>query len=224
MGCYAALPAIRMAEGLIAARHARNEPNARADIVHTEMCALHMNPSNTSPEQLVVQSLFADGHMRYSCVHPNLVRRGFSVRAIREEIVSDSQNDMSWLPADGGMQMTLSREVPAKNSSSLRPFLSALIQTSGLDFGETLKTATFAVHPGGPKIIDSVQDVLELSEAQVAQSKNVLRRRGNMSSATLPHVWESILISSPKHQHPVVSLAFGPGLTIFGSVFTVINR
>ena len=79
----------------------------------------------------------------------------------------------------------------------------------------------FAIHPGGPKIIDAVQEVLELSDQQTAQSKKVLFERGNMSSATLPHVWVEILKDPVAAGTKVISFAFGPGLTLFGSVFEV---
>src|SRR5918911_488344 len=64
MGCYAALPALRITAGLLLSP--REERAARADIIHTELCTLHLNPLDHSPEQLVVQSLFADGYIRYS--------------------------------------------------------------------------------------------------------------------------------------------------------------
>ena len=79
----------------------------------------------------------------------------------------------------------------------------------------------FAIHPGGPKIIDAVQSVLELSEEQISESKKVLFNHGNMSSATLPHVWDEILNKNYAVGTKVISYAFGPGLTLFGSVFEV---
>ena len=79
--------------------------------------------------------------------------------------------------------------------------------------------AVFAVHPGGPRIVDAVQSALELSDAQVAASRDVLSRYGNMSSATLPHVWRDLLRSSAVEPGTVVaSLAFGPGLTMAGAL------
>ena len=63
MGCYAAVPAVRIAAGLVATRL-----RARVDIVHTELCSLHLDPADHRIEQLVVQSLFADGLIRYSLV------------------------------------------------------------------------------------------------------------------------------------------------------------
>ena len=83
-------------------------------------------------------------------------------------------------------------------------------------------SALFAVHPGGPKIIEQVADRLGLRDEQVAHSRAVLLARGNMSSATLPHVWADLLADRavPDGQR-VVTLAFGPGLTLAGGVFCV---
>jgi predicted naringenin-chalcone synthase len=115
--------------------------------------------------------------------------------------------------------MTLSREVPEKISGSLRGFVIKLCERAQVDFSEVMKTGVFAVHPGGPKIIDAVQECLELRDEQIQASREVLSERGNMSSATLPHVWHKLLIQNIPPGKKVLSLAFGPGLTIFGAVF-----
>ena len=205
MGCYAALPSIRLAEGLLASRR---KP---VDVVHTELCALHLDGALHAPDQLVVQSLFADGHIKYTVASPEHFAHGFRVSKILERIVPGSIEDMSWIPSSQSMRMTLSREVPKKIGLHLREFVS---QLCGLDL---LSKAQFAVHPGGPRIIDAVKEGLELSEEQVSASRSILRSRGNMSSATLPHVWQKMLNDGVRG--PVISLAFGPGLTIFGSVY-----
>jgi predicted naringenin-chalcone synthase len=216
MGCYAALPAIRMAEGFVAAE------KQRVDIVHTEMCGLHMDSHDNSPEQLVVQSLFADGHVKYSVLPAGSAGVGFKVLKICEQIIPETQADMSWITASWGMKMTLSREVPAKISSNIRGFIEKIIEGSGYKLNEILKEAIFAVHPGGPKIIDLVREVLEITDEQVGHSRAVLLNRGNMSSATLPHVWQKILEQNPSSGKIILSLAFGPGLTLFGALFEVV--
>jgi predicted naringenin-chalcone synthase len=119
------------------------------------------------------------------------------------------------------MSMTLSREVPFKIRDHLPGFMHELSEVSGVTKEELIKDAIFAVHPGGPLIVEAVQKKLELNLDQVKFSHEVLRTRGNMSSATLPHVWKAIWESKPPHGKKIVSLAFGPGLTIFGSVFEV---
>ncbi|HEY0468512.1 MAG TPA: 3-oxoacyl-[acyl-carrier-protein] synthase III C-terminal domain-containing protein, partial [Polyangiaceae bacterium] len=77
-----------------------------------------------------------------------------------------------------------------------------------------------AVHPGGPKIIDRGREVQDLEPAQVQASRDVLFEHGNMSSATLPHVWQRVLsYDGVKPGTLVLSLAFGPGLTVCGGLF-----
>jgi predicted naringenin-chalcone synthase len=142
------------------------------------------------------------------------------VISILEKIVSDYVGDMSWIPAPWGMQMNLSREVPGKIKPELKSFLVALCEKAKLSQMD-IKDAVFAVHPGGPKIIDSVQEVLELTEDQIKESRKILFERGNMSSATLPHIWNEILEGNYPVGTKVISFAFGPGLTIFGSIFEV---
>jgi predicted naringenin-chalcone synthase len=214
MGCYASLPAVRIGEGIVRGR------NLNVDIVHTEMCSIHMDPLSYSAEQMVMQSLFADGHIKYRLSQE---KSGTSLRllATHEEIVPESANDMTWVPGPYGMKMTLSKEVPFKIGMKIGPFLGRLSEKAGLNVDQLRKEAIFAVHPGGPKIVSGVRDLLGLSEEQVTHSRKVLRERGNMSSATLPHVWKEIIDANPGAGTKVVAFAFGPGLTIIGAVFEV---
>lgn len=212
MGCYASLPAIRMARGL------QQSEDQEIDVVHTELCSIHLNHLKPTPEQLVVQSLFSDGHIKYS-VGPR--PEGFKILAIQEKIIPESLDDMTWIPSQFGMSMTLSREVPIKIRDHLPAFIDELSKASGVSREELLKEAIFAVHPGGPLIVEAVGKKLELRPEQVQFSQEVLRTRGNMSSATLPHVWKAIWESNPPKGKKILSLAFGPGLTIFGGVFEV---
>lgn len=212
MGCYASLPAIRMAQGLALSEE------KEIDIVHTEMCSLHLRPDVHTPEQMVVQTLFADGHIGYILSEE---RKGMKVLAIHERIVPESKDDMTWIPSSFGMAMTLSREVPHKIREVLLDFVEELCQKASLDKDDILTHGIFAVHPGGPKIIEGVQSKLRLRDDQVSASKKILYERGNMSSATLPHVWHEIMLQRPDSGKKVLSLAFGPGLTIFGGIFEV---
>jgi predicted naringenin-chalcone synthase len=223
MGCYAALPALRIAAGLLSRSNGKIRP--RADVIHTELCTLHFNPADHSPEQLVIQTLFADGHIRYSVVPDNAVRlrtgeSAFEILAVHEETLPHSLEDMTWTLSDWGFQMTLSRDVPRKIASCLPGFLTNLFESAGLSFAEESREAVFAVHPGGPRILDSVEKLLGLERQQLKLSRTVLFERGNMSSATLPHIWMAAATDTDIRSGAViVSLAFGPGLTIAGAIF-----
>lgn len=212
MGCYASLPAIRMGIGLAISE----EKNI--DIVHTEICSLHLRPEVHTPEQMVVQTLFADGHIKYVISDE---KKGMKILCVHEKMVPDSLEDMTWTPSSHGMSMTLSREVPIKIRDALPGFIDELCSKAEINGSDLMENGIFAIHPGGPKIIEAVQKRLGLRDDQVTLSKKVLFERGNMSSATLPHVWNEILKSHPSSRTKVLSLAFGPGLTIFGSLFEV---
>lgn len=218
MGCYAAFPATRLAMGSLFADAAAGARGGRVDVVHTELCSLHLDPADHSVEQLVVQSLFADGFIRYAVSAAD--EPGLRVLALDERILPESADSMGWALSDWGMKMTLSRDVPDRIGAALRAFVVDLYAKAEMRLGEELGRTVFAVHPGGPKIIDAVRDVLELREAQVATSRGVLFDYGNMSSATLPHVWMRLLDDpSIARGTPILSLAFGPGLTICGGIF-----
>lgn len=211
MGCYAALPAIRTARGLLAAG-----PTTSVDIVHTEICSLHFDPTTIDAGQIVMQSLFADGHSKYSIGH-DAPALGLELLALHEQVLPASAELMTWTVGASQFDMTLAREVPQRIAPHLRGFVAGLLARAGLPDGDA---SIYAVHPGGPKIIEGVSQALGLSDAMTAESREVLRRRGNMSSATLPHIWQAI-VENPERRAgaTVVSLAFGPGLTLSGGVF-----
>ncbi len=209
MGCYGSIPAVRMAFGH---HHATGEST---DIVHTELCSLHMNPSMHSKEQLVIQSLFADGFIKYSLDEGD---EGLAILAISEEIIEDSTGNMTWDCHNWGFQMSISREVPVRIRKALDGYLERLAKKSGRDLQE-LRKAHFAIHPGGPKIIEQIAEKLQLSDEQISHSRGVLFDCGNMSSATLPHVWDRIVNDDDVPRGSlVVSIAFGPGLSISGAL------
>jgi len=216
MGCYAAHPAIRMAMGLAARSGA-------VDVVHTELCSLHLDPANHDPAQLVIQSLFADGFIKYhvygaDIAHPE--EGSLEILAARDEIMPDSVGAMRWATGPMAFSMALSREVPTLFASALPRFSASLFEKAGLDWKVEKSSAVFAVHPGGPRIIDLSERILSLDPAQVRWSRHILREHGNMSSATLPHIWQQILQDkSIPDGTLVVSLGAGPGLTLSGMLF-----
>lgn len=214
MGCYASLPAIRLADSLI-----KSSDSKTIDVVHTEACSLHMDPSSHTPEQIVIQTLFADGNIKYSLSQDQPRKPSFEILAQQEMIIPNSDQDMRWELRRWGFAMTLSRSVPEKIKESLPRFLNMLAQDANIAVPLLLRKAIFAIHPGGPKIIEAVAQQFDLCEQQICYSQKVLFERGNMSSATLPHVWQEILNAKLDDQTLIVSLAFGPGLSIFGNIF-----
>jgi predicted naringenin-chalcone synthase len=209
MGCMAALPAIRMALG---SAHFNSH---HVDIVHTELCSLHLNPSLHSDEQLVAQSLFADGIIKYSLFPYPCHRPAFRVLTVYEELIPNTEEKMKWECEDWGLKMTLAKEIPILIGRSIASFIERLMERSGV----SLTSAHYAIHPGGPKIIEMIGKKLNLTKMQLATSEKILYNYGNMSSATLPHIWEEMLRDDAIETNSyIVGLAFGPGLCMAGVV------
>jgi alkylresorcinol/alkylpyrone synthase len=191
LGGYAAVPAIRTAtERMTTAR--------RIDIAHTELTSFAGEDSTA-----------ADSMIRYSMVHGGETDSGLRVLGIHQREVAGVVDAMT-VPSDAA--------VPEAVASALRGFVRELFKHAEVDLGR-LRDATFAVHPSDTWVIDRVIDVLMLRDEQLAASRGVLRSHGNMMSATLPHIWKELLEDPDVPRGTLIpSIAFGPGLTLWGAL------
>lgn len=216
MGCYGAFPAIRMAHGFISSARPR-----QVDIVHTEVPSLHRHFVDLSPQDILVMSLFADGFVRYGVYPEELLRQrglaGLRILAFDERLLPDSLNGESWVPGPHHFEMSMAITVPVVIKQNVAPFVERLFAAAGLDFEAQKDGLVFAIHPGGPQMIEHIRAELGLRPEQVALSTKVFFEKGNMSSATVPHVLKEML-DAPEVEMgtKIVAIGFGPGLTIAG--------
>jgi predicted naringenin-chalcone synthase len=123
-------------------------------------------------------------------------------------LLPDSRDAMTWRIGDYGFEMTLSARVPELIAEHLRPWLESWLDGHGRSLGEV---GSWAVHPGGPRILEAVEAGLVLDPQALAASREVLSSCGNMSSPTVLFVLDRLRRQSAPL--PCVALAFGPGLT-----------
>lgn len=223
MGCYAAMPAVRVSKAYVA------DSASRVDVVHTELCSFHLDKENVTAEQIIMKTLFADGAIKYSVTSEEHFKKSkqdaLEILAQKEVMVAGTDEEMTWRLSAYGFLMTLTRKVPIILAKNIEKYMRDIFQRADLDFDKDKENTIFAIHPGGPKIIELVQKVLKLDEKQVKHSKKILSTRGNMSSATIPHIWNEILEDSAiKDQTNIVSVAFGPGLTMTGVMLKVCRQ
>lgn len=218
MGCYGAFPAIRTASSLVKS----SMDKGRVDVVHTELLSSHLNLTELSPSNIMICSLFGDGFIGYSLQEEQSFmnddsieeKKGLRILASHEVIIPDSLEDMSWDIGEYSFLMTLSKRVPVFIRKNIKSFLTTLCSKADVNLEEEKANMYFAIHPGGPKIIDYVIDEIGVSKEQAHWSYEILRRQGNMSSATIPHIFNEIINDSKiKSGTKIVAMAFGPGLT-----------
>ena len=212
MGCYAAVPATAAAASLVAASP---DEDARASLFHVELCTLHLDPLATEPSLLVQQALFADGAVRYDLSRQPQAD-GFALLGHFERLLPETRAHMTWQLADSAFDMVLSRDLPRIIREQVGPVVEAFLAEHGLTPQDV---PHFAIHPGGPSVIESTAEALGIGEERVPHSQAVLRARGNMSSATLPHIWKRMVDDPAVAAGDLIcSIAFGPGLTVTGNL------
>jgi predicted naringenin-chalcone synthase len=230
MGCFAAFPALRMAQAFCTA-----DPRAVVLIVTVELCTLHLQPS-ADVDGVLAASVFADGAAAalVSARSPSGPQRPLAIERHATAVTRDGGDDMAWTIGDTGFDMTLTAYVPkvleAEAAEALAPLFagSALVAGAAVAAGAALAAGDvrwWAVHPGGRAIVDKVAAAMDLPESAVAASRSVLRRAGNMSSATVLFVLAELMdrgLPGPAAGEPLVALAFGPGLTVDSALLRAI--
>jgi predicted naringenin-chalcone synthase len=204
MGCYAALPALRMAQQFCQAN-----PDAVVLIVCLELCTLHLQVKG-DVDSLLGNALFADGAAAVVVSARAPDRPTLALGDFQSALALEGKGEMAWEIGDRGFNLVLSSYVPDIIASNLLPILES---TRSID--------RWAVHPGGKAILDRVERGLELAPDELAASRSVLRDYGNMSSVTILFVLERLLSELVPGQR-LCALAFGPGLTLQTAVFEAV--
>lgn len=203
MGCYAALPGLGAVTDFVAAR------SRPAVLLCCELTSLHVQPAQRDLDQVVAHALFSDAAAAV-VVEPG-AGRGRRMAGLVARTDSSTADHMTWDVTDLGFRMGLSPRVPDVLARHVGDVVAELLAGAGL---RTEDVAGWAVHPGGPRILDVVRDELGLAEAQLAASRRVLAEHGNCSSATVLLVLEELA----DVDGPVVAMAFGPGLTLYAAL------
>jgi predicted naringenin-chalcone synthase len=208
MGCYAALP------GLAAAADHVAVSGRPALLLCVELTSLHVQPVDQDPQQIVVHSLFSDAAAAV------VLLPGASGYALRDVVsLTDSRfaDHMTWDVTGTGFRMGLSPRVPDVLAMHVRDLVADLLARHGLTIADV---DGWAVHPGGPRILDVVTERLALPASAVAASRRVLAEHGNCSSPTVLMIVDELLRRPGGAPRTVVMLAFGPGLTLYGALLS----
>ena len=214
MGCYAAFNALKLAHANCSLR-----ADSKVLVVCTELCSIHFQKENTE-DNMLANALFADGAS--AVLVEGTPRTGFNLllESFHCELATEGEHDMTWTVGDLGFEMRLSSYVPEVVGSGIKSLTRELLSKTNLD----LPAITyFAIHPGGKKILETIESELGLTKEQNKYAYKVLRKYGNMSSPTVLFVLREILDSLKVEDSGkrILSFAFGPGLTLESAVLKI---
>jgi predicted naringenin-chalcone synthase len=205
MGCHGALNALRVANGFCA-----EDPNNVVLICATELCSMHFQ-YGWSKELMISNALFADGSAALILTGDRSLAGNSHIfyADATSYVVPDTHETMSWRIGDSGFVMSLANNVPEIIKTNLPDFITNWLEQNALTIDEI---NGWAVHPGGPRILDAVAESLHLQPDALSASRQILSECGNMSSPTVLFILKRLL--STGVTPPFVILGFGPGLTI----------
>jgi predicted naringenin-chalcone synthase len=210
MGCHAAINALCVAQAI-----GESSPEARILLCSVELCSLHYS-YGWDPSKMVANALFADGAAALvaGATDSSVADGHWQLRATGSHVMPNTADSMTWTIGDHGFEMTLSAAVPELIQQNLRPWVETWLARYGLTIEQV---GSWAIHPGGPKIISSAGLALALKHGQTAASRHILATCGNMSSATILFVIDQLQKTGAPR--PCVAMAFGPGLVIEAALF-----
>lgn len=207
MGCHGALNGLRVAHAF-----ASSNPTAVVMVCAIELCSLH-HQYGWDPQKIVANSLFADGAAAViGRASPDSAIRNCFPGCLVDNyscVIPDTAEMMTWRIRDNGFEMSLSPEVPGVITRMLPGVLQEFLGRNGLILEDI---RSWAIHPGGPRILAATAEAASLSEETMNPSISILQRCGNMSSPTVLFILEEL--RSRKAQLPCVMLGFGPGLNV----------
>jgi alpha-pyrone synthase len=204
MGCSAAIPALRLARHIV-----RSDPQARVVVVNLELCTIHLQETEDL-EQILCFLLWGDG---CSAALVSAEATGIELSSFHTTMIPHSRHQMAWHIGKLGFQMLLSGQVPLTLARELPRHVKAILGGRRVE-----DIALWALHPGGRSLVDALGEALGLHEDALRYAREVLRRFGNMSSATIMFVLSSML-RAKSASGLGCGMAFGPGLAAESMIF-----
>ncbi len=202
MGCHGALNGLRVASAFTGA-----DPKAVVLLCAVELSSLHYH-YGWDPQRIVANALFADGAAAVVGVAPqHPASSAWRLAASGSCLVPDTADAMAWTVGDHGFEMRLSKQVPKIIAREIGPWLGSWLKAHGVALADV---RSWAIHPGGPKILEAVEEGIGLGRESTEDARAVFAEYGNMSSPTVLFIVDRLRRRSAPR--PCVALGFGPGL------------
>lgn len=204
MGCAAGISGIIYARNFLKAN-----PGKRAAVIAVESPTATFQLDDFSMANIVSAAIFGDGA---ACALLSSVEADYGASIIDDNMYHfyDNEHMMGFKLTNSGLQMILDIEVPDTIASHFPNIIHPFLAKNNLDI-TAIDHLIF--HPGGKKIVQTVEDLFSGLGKNIYATKEVLRLYGNMSSATVLYVLERIMETNPKPGEKGLMLSFGPGFS-----------
>jgi alkylresorcinol/alkylpyrone synthase len=204
LGCVAG------AAGLArAADYVRAYPDQIAVLLSVELCSLTWQRDDFNVANLIATGLFGDGAAAVLVAGEQVKLKGPKILGNACSFYPGTQDVMGWKISEKGFQVVLSPMVPTVIKENLGRDVDGFLADHGMTRDQV---DSWIMHPGGPKVMEAVQDALDLHNGELELSWEALRKVGNLSSASVLVVLDEVMTHRrPKPGSRSILAAMGPG-------------
>ena len=204
MGCAAGISGIIYAKNFLKAN-----PGKRAAVIALEAPTATFQLEDFSMTNIVSAAIFGDGA---ACVLLSSNDEDGGPEIVDEEMYHfyNATDMMGFSLRNSGLQMILDKSVPDKITEHFPNIIHPFLERNKLDIS---KINHLVFHPGGKKIVQTVEDLFGVLGKNIDDTKEVLRAYGNMSSATVLYVLERFMDQNIPSGEFALMLSFGPGFS-----------
>lgn len=205
LGCSAGVSAVGLAADLLGTASARY-----VLLVSVEVSSPSVQVAEPSMTDMIANLLFGDGAVGVVLTNQT-AGAGPLVVASQSILLPTSLDHLGMRLTDAGFRIVLSNRLPQLIRQSLRPTIERFLNDRGTGITDI---KFWAIHPGGPKVLQAVAESLELTDRAMQPAWDIWEDSGNLSSSTVFFVLNRIQQSTPPTPGDLgMMLAFGPGLT-----------
>jgi len=204
LGCVAGAAGIARA-----ADYVKAYPDRVAVLLSVELCSLTLQRNDFSVANLIATGLFGDGAAAAVVSGTRRDAAGPRIVASRSIFYPNTERVMGWDVSEGGFRVVLSADVPRVVLDHVRRDVDEFLSGQRLTRGDV---SAWISHPGGPKVLEALQEALDLPAEGLAASWRTLRDVGNLSSTSVLLVLKAALESQSVAPGGYgLMLAMGPG-------------
>ena len=214
LGCNAAFHALKIADLI-----ARDNENAKILVTTVELCTLHFQPKNNT-DNLLSNTIFGDGAATALITSGNDPTPGIKINGFYSLLLKKGYDYMGWNVLPQSFEMVLNAQLPRLIGSEIETLMNRTMAYFNIELDDITR---WAVHPGGKKILEEVKKHVRIPDEKIAQSYEVLKDYGNMSSSTILYVLNKIMELPSRKKSRIMAIGFGPGLSIDTAMLTYVE-
>ena len=204
MGCVAGISGIIYAKNFL-----KSNPNKRAAVISVEASTATFQMEDYSMANIVSAAIFGDGAAS-AVLSSYKEDKGPRIKDESMYHFYNSIDIMGFKLVNTGLQMILDKKVPEIISINFPKIIHPFLERNNLKI-EDINHLIF--HPGGKKIVHTVEGIFRTYGKNIDDTKEVLRLYGNMSSATVLYVLERFMDGDRQEGEKGLMLSFGPGFS-----------